>query len=224
MFLLFSWCTHVPVLTLLWFFVLGISSSIGFGVGVPSRILFVIPYVFSHATTGFFLSDFAAVFPVVFIHACGSSLGELPPFLSSSILINYFDLDSGSGAMASFHQYITKKMESHRFACIVLLASWPNASFDMCGLSAGASNMAISSFISATLIGKSLIRAPITCAVLLSNIHNSWIIPSFVSNMWEEQKKGTIVGPLWSMTVALISLYTLWITMRETAKIEKRMR
>lgn len=222
-FLLLSLFTGTHPLTLLWFFLLGISSSIGLGVGVPSRILFLIPYILSHASTGGFLTDYARIFPVCFIHAVGSAVGELPPFLSASTLVHYFQLQTGSGMMARFHQWVMSKMQSRRFTCIVLLATWPNATFDACGLSAGASGMGTRSFLLATTIGKACIRAPLTLALILTNVHSAWMARMLPLEWWQEQrqKKGSAVGLLWTAAVTFICFYTLWITMAESAKIEK---
>ena len=165
-FILLSIATNISLLTLIWFFMLGVSSSIGFGVGVPTRILFIVPYIMA-TMTGSFWSDFRTTFPILFVHAVGSSFGELPPFLSSALLAKHFSLDTGSSIIARMHQYITSKMQRHSFVCIIVLASWPNSTFDAAGLSAGAAGMSTGSFLTATIIGKACIRAPITNAVLL---------------------------------------------------------
>lgn len=41
---------------------------------------------------------------------------------------------------------------------ILLLASWPNAAFDLCGLCCGAFKMPFWSFFGATLIGKGVVK------------------------------------------------------------------
>ena len=222
-FILLSMYTTVDVLTLLWFFVLGISSSIGFGVGVPTRILFLIPYALRHATAEYFVDNYSVIFPVFFTHAIGSAIGELPPFLSSAVLTKYFNLEKGQSKVARFHQWVSQKMESRRFACIVALAAWPNATFDAAGLSAGASGMGTGSFLLATILGKACIRAPLACALVLAHLHSPWALPSFVTSMFEEKKETGYMGMLWTGCVTTITLYTLTITMIETAKMEKEM-
>jgi membrane protein YqaA with SNARE-associated domain len=221
-FCLLSWYTAISMLSLLTFFLLGISSSIGFGVGVPSRVLFVVPWVLANAKEGAFLPDFVRVFPIMFVHAVGSALGELPPFLSAAVLIRHFRLhESKESKMAQLYRWMQTKMQKRRFTSIILLSAYPNATFDVAGLVAGASNMSTPSFLSATILGKAFIRAPVACAVIVCGIHNPWLVSKFPS--FDTQKNGWL-GHLWTAMVTSITFYTLWISIHETAKIEWKLK
>jgi uncharacterized membrane protein YdjX (TVP38/TMEM64 family) len=47
---------------------------------------------------------------------------------------------------------------THGFMGILLLASWPNAAFDLCGICCGHFQMPFWEFLGATLIGKGVIK------------------------------------------------------------------
>lgn len=49
-------------------------------------------------------------------------------------------------------------LKNHGFVGVLLLASWPNAAFDMAGMACGAFLMDFWTFFGATLIGKALIK------------------------------------------------------------------
>ena len=192
------------------------------------------------------MADAQAVFPIMFIHAVGSALGELPPFLSAAHLTSYFQIDSSDGPMARLHRWTVDRIQTRQFPAIVILAAWPNATFDCAGMAAGCAGMKTSSFLLATIIGKALIRAPATCALLLSQVHYPWlrsvlqsVLPSSVSELFQHdplgaahhhsrQKKGDGEGAalltlslVWRALVLLVTLKMLWTTMAEAAKIEK---
>ena len=216
----------ISMITTAWFFLLGISSSIGFGVGVPTRVLFVIPYAIRNASGQHFLKDYASLIPVFIAHAVGSAVGELPPFLSSAVLTNYFNLSTGDTKIARLHQWIMKTMKGRRFLLIACLAAWPNATFDAAGLSAGASGMKMGAFLSATIIGKAFIRAPAACAIVLANMYNPWVkdaLPDSMQSIFRrESSPRSMLGTLWSILVLMITLYTLLVTIIEMARIEKQ--
>ena len=48
--------------------------------------------------------------------------------------------------------------ERHGFLGILLLASWPNAAFDMCGMACGWLEVPLWTFFGATLLGKGFIK------------------------------------------------------------------
>lgn len=49
-------------------------------------------------------------------------------------------------------------IQQHGFLGILLLASWPNAAFDLCGICCGVFLMPFWEFFGATLIGKGLVK------------------------------------------------------------------
>ena len=54
--------------------------------------------------------------------------------------------------------YTIEFTEKHGFFGVYLLASWPNAAFDMCGMACGYLNMPFWTFFGATLLGKGVIK------------------------------------------------------------------
>ena len=53
-----------------------------------------------------------------------------------------------------------------------MLASWPNITFDMCGLVCGYYDLSIYEFLTPTIIGKGLIKAPLQSLVMLHLYEN----------------------------------------------------
>ena len=54
-------------------------------------------------------------------------------------------------------------MEYYDFWGIVLMAAWPNAAFDLCGIVCGMLQFPFWKFFGATLIGKGFMKAPMQC-------------------------------------------------------------
>ena len=74
------------VIHILWWFGLGVVSSIGLGSGLHTFVLFTGPYVSKTALeyiTHSFYDILWRVFPVCFIWGSGSAVGELPPYFLS---------------------------------------------------------------------------------------------------------------------------------------------
>ena len=56
--------------------------------------------------------------------------------------------------VSSMQAWMMRLIQRHGFLGILLLASWPNAAFDLCGICCGAFRMPFWEFFGATLIGK----------------------------------------------------------------------
>ena len=52
-------------------------------------------------------------------------------------------------------------IKTHRFNAIMMMASYPNATFDICGIACGYYRIPFTEFLSATVVGKALIKAPL---------------------------------------------------------------
>ena len=175
---------YTIILFFLYWLLLGIMSTIGLGFGLQTGILFVLPYVltiYSYAlecsNTDFdilgeekyicktdsidpFLrfSVFIKCLPVVFIWGSGSALGELPPFLIAKYSENTSIRDiKGQFVMRQIERCIKK----YRFFTILLFASWPNITFDMCGLMCGYYKLTLTEFLLPTFLGKVCIKSTI---------------------------------------------------------------
>lgn len=60
--------------------------------------------------------------------------------------------------VAAMQAWMMRVIQQHGFYGILLLASWPNAAFDLCGICCGAFMMPFWEFFGATLIGKGVIK------------------------------------------------------------------
>lgn len=60
--------------------------------------------------------------------------------------------------VAAMQAWMMRVIQQHGFFGILLLASWPNAAFDLCGICCGAFLMPFWEFFGATLIGKGVIK------------------------------------------------------------------
>jgi hypothetical protein len=198
---------------------LGIVSSIGFGVGIPTRVLFVYPHVLSVASA--LESPMAAWWecaPVVCVHAFGSALGELPPFVGSSMLVRRLKLDEGDNALAVSHRWFVERMRHHGFFWVAAMAAWPNIAFDMAGLAAGASGMRMVTFILAATTGKALLRAPVATALVVGSAHSIGWLPDLPI----QTSSVSTLQTAWTVFVGIVSTACLWMCLREAAQEEMR--
>ncbi|KAI8471894.1 MAG: hypothetical protein J3K34DRAFT_226103 [Monoraphidium minutum] len=111
------------------------------------------------------------VWPTAVLWGAGTAVGEVPPyFLSYQAAVagtrNEMLQDVTEGmapgkdagvvqrVVAAMQLWMMRIIRQHGFIGILLLASWPNAAFDLCGICCGAFRMPFWSFFGATLIGK----------------------------------------------------------------------
>jgi len=200
---------YMPQLLLydaMWWLVLGILSSIGFGSGLHSGIMFLWPFVMrvvmeaeaqestcfwaiynhpclfqgwggssdggsSNGTMTFF-NQLILVWPSVIIWGAGTAIGELPPYFVTRAARRAGRTDeafeqeleeakSKKDLISRIKVWTIDFTERNGFLGIFLLASWPNAAFDMCGMACGWLEMPFWTFFGATLLGKSLVKT--TC-------------------------------------------------------------
>jgi hypothetical protein len=196
------WWFELAVKESSWWMVLGILSSIGFGTGLHSGVMFLFPHVlqvvaaaeacnttsglvgwFHHpckldclTTTG--PKDGSAVTVVriwllvtvqCMLWGWGTAIGELPPYLVSKAARLAGSKDSEyeaelEASRKSKDLFSRMKIwtidftEKHGFFGVFLLASWPNAAFDMCGMCCGYVLMPFWTFFIATSCGKGLVK------------------------------------------------------------------
>lgn len=197
----------------MWWFGLGVASSIGLGTGAHTGTLFLFPHICAVVRTAeavhnldfehthdmwrptphladsfekavqtpdqpvppFFDMYWAVLFPII-IWGTGTALGELPPYLVSysaakagkedeeyQQLIGEIAEESGDSwdLIKRMERWMVDFLRHHGFWGVLLMASYPNALFDMCGLCCGHFMMPMGSFLLATTIGKGLIKAPL---------------------------------------------------------------
>jgi len=191
-----------------------------------------------------FLQLWLHVFPPCWLWASGTALGEIPPFLLSRAArlagernAEFEDLESAGDleVVRKMKQWMIHLIEVHGFLAILLLAAWPNAAFDLCGMACGHFLMPFWTFFGATYIGKALIKINIQSAVILLVFdmrymgrllalleHVSPHFASLVAEFVEEQKRklrpgaaatvpakggGSILARLWSLVLIGFILY-----------------
>jgi vacuole membrane protein 1 len=169
-------------------FLLGVLSSIGFGTGMQTGVLFVFPEIiaeykrniesYSDIYTNIYYS-FIFCLPMVLIWGVGTAFGELPPYFIARKM-NYKDSkgldkmykllgDNSDSLKNSVNNTVEKfrKNKNYSFVTILCLSAWPNAMFDICGISAGLVKLRIDEFLIPTIIGKAFIKTPIQLAFIL---------------------------------------------------------
>lgn len=161
---------------------LGILSTIGFGFGFHTGIFFLFPNVintYDLLDNPSYTKTMVTCLPKIVLWGIGSGLGELPPYLVSKncdkTKIVFTDHKWLKKIYDKCHltfyklciQYIDFKNRKIIFGIILILSSWPNATFDMCGLICGYYDIKLLDFIFPTIIGKGLIKAPLQCLVVL---------------------------------------------------------
>tara|TARA_B110000261_G_scaffold161641_1_gene203495 strand:+ start:92 stop:1075 length:984 start_codon:yes stop_codon:yes gene_type:complete len=129
-----------------------------------------IPDINSNITT---LSIYTKIFLPSFAWAIGTACGEIPPYWISRFdrLNRTNSFDFSNFTQNKMMQYLNKitidLLLKYKFWAILLLSSYPNAAFDLCGIAAGHYLIPFCDFVSATIIGKAFIKTPIQCLLLI---------------------------------------------------------
>jgi hypothetical protein len=196
------WWVELAMKEALWWIILGVLSSIGFGTGLHSGLMFLFPHVMQvvtaaeschtseglvtwyhhpckfdcHMTTGpkddstvTFFRLWSLVTLQCVLWGAGTAMGELPPyFVSRAARVTgstdeayASELDearNSSDPISRLKIWTVDFTEKHGFLGIFLLASWPNAAFDMCGMCCGYLMMPFWTFFLATLLGKGVVK------------------------------------------------------------------
>jgi len=195
------WWVELFLTEAAWWMVLGILSSVGFGTGLHSGLMFLFPHImqvvtaaeachtveglntwyhhpckFDCASTIGLKDDSTVTIGNLWIRvtmACmlwgaGTAFGELPPYLvsraarlsgsTSEFEAELKDSEGKTDLFSRMKMWTVKFTERHGFVGIFLLAAWPNAAFDMCGMCCGYLNMPFWTFFLATLLGKGLVK------------------------------------------------------------------
>ena len=172
---------------------LGILSTIGFGTGIHTGVFFLFPYILSIKDTAIEcnstnfnllgenkfichqntnentipnLQIFYKTLVPTLLWGIGSSLGEIPPYYLASLAKNEM-YTSNNTYIQLYYDKVVYYMNKYSFMTIMLLACWPNVTFDMCGIASGYCGVSMYTFITATIIGKAFIKSPIEAYVIL---------------------------------------------------------
>jgi len=105
----------------------------------------------------------------------GTAVGEVPPYFLSyqaskagtrNVYMEEVQLQQPvhqkqgpiGQLVAAMQAWMLRIITTHGFLGILLLASWPNAAFDLCGICCGHFQMPFLEFFGATLIGKGVVK------------------------------------------------------------------
>lgn len=210
------WQVELAVTEALWWLILGILSSIGFGTGLHSGLMFLFPHVMQvvaaaegcHTTEGLvpwyqhpckldcstttgpkddstvtFVRLWLLVTVPCMIWGVGTAIGEIPPYAvaktarqsgstDSEFHQEVEDAKSKTDPFSRMKVWTINFTEKHGFVGVFLLAAWPNAAFDMCGMCCGYVLMPFWTFFLATALGKGAVKVNFQ-AVFFVNLFGS---------------------------------------------------
>jgi len=196
------WSVELAAKEVGWWILLGFLSSVGFGTGLHSGLMFLFPHVLQVVTaaeacgttvglvawyqhpcklecsmtrgstdgsTVTLLSLWLLVTTQCMLWGAGTAIGELPPYLISKAARQAGSKDTEfeaelEDARKSTDLFSRMKIwtidftEKHGFVGVFLLASWPNAAFDMCGMCCGYLMMPFWTFFVACCLGKGVVK------------------------------------------------------------------
>ena len=189
---------------ILWWLILGIASSIGFGTRLHTGLLFLFPHIMfvclaaeecqhlnfvTWTNIGFplvgsntesfkcaidynneykltFFGIFLKIFMPCFLWGLGTAIGEIPPYMLSRTA-KLAEISTGSSIqnnqessniLSKIEKQMINIVKNYGFWGVLLLSSWPNAFFDLCGMCCGQFLMPFWTFFGAVLLGKVVIK------------------------------------------------------------------
>ena len=260
------------LVTFLYWFGLGVLSSIGLGFGVHTGFLILFPLVakvvivsqtcnntdfdiygedaFICKSDNNTINIYSKIFIPSFSWAIGTAIGEIPPYWISRFdrlnRTNSFDFSNFTqNRLMNFLNKITVDLLlKYKFWAILLLSSYPNAAFDLCGIASGHYLIPFYDFILATIIGKAFIKTPIQCLLIIKlftgkqieNIIQKLPFSTILLDILENYKK-KMINPneiinegitiislfsfLWNTTILILIFYFIKSLIETIAKTEK---
>ena len=100
--------------------------------------------------------------------ATSASESEHAPASRSSSASSSSSSSFLSRALARAEADMERFVRDRGFWGVFLLAAWPNALFDLCGVCCGRFRMPFAAFLGATMLGKALVKAPAQAALVLA--------------------------------------------------------
>eukprot|EP00008_Paramoeba_atlantica_P010671 CAMPEP_0201477244 /NCGR_PEP_ID=MMETSP0151_2-20130828/2303_1 /ASSEMBLY_ACC=CAM_ASM_000257 /TAXON_ID=200890 /ORGANISM="Paramoeba atlantica, Strain 621/1 / CCAP 1560/9" /LENGTH=277 /DNA_ID=CAMNT_0047857891 /DNA_START=370 /DNA_END=1203 /DNA_ORIENTATION=- len=147
----------------------------------------------------------------------GTAIGEIPPYLLSYTAaeagevneemeeITGDQVQNQAGPFTRMKLMMIDFIQKYGFWAIFLLAAWPNAAFDLCGICCGHFRMPFWTFFGATLLGKGFVKVNLQAlffitmfseAYLEKVLHvvskispEDWDLDSKIMSVWEEALK-----------------------------------
>ncbi len=206
-----------------WFFS-GVISSIGFGCGVSTGLLYLIPYYIQYTVEHARLDAWTTwvhVLPACVSHAVGSSVGELPCYILANRLVQR--MEPGTVLMRT-HEWTVHYVQKWGTVVVFLFALWPNAVFDMAGMAAGICDIHFAAFFAATVLGKAVVKSPAIAFLIVATTKGE-ILPDYIQYYLDGlllQKESTVLGNTWFLGVIMVTLFMLYQMMKEFAEDERR--
>mmetsp|Transcript_16138 Transcript_16138/g.38280 ORF Transcript_16138/g.38280 Transcript_16138/m.38280 type:complete len:347 (+) Transcript_16138:52-1092(+) len=201
-----------------WWFSLGVLSSIGLGTGMHSGLLFLFPHILKvclaaekcghldfnvrsdvwGSSRGFHCGQpirdetpeywgiFGKVIVTAMIWGTGTAVGEIPPyaisFQASKAGKHNADMEAVGGPhggpknhsgivsrVIHFCQaWMFRLIKGYGFWAVLLLSSWPNAMFDLCGICCGHFMLPFWEFFGGVLIGKAFVKVSLQVCALVT--------------------------------------------------------
>jgi len=183
----------------------GVVSSIGFGTGVHTGLLFLLPHQAEVAAASP-ASAFYDLLPATLLHATGSALGEIPPFLMANHVVVTLPASMRSG-VARVRPYV----RTYGAWTIFAFACSPSMFFDWCGVCAGMLNIPMYKFLAATVLGKMTKSTVLLLAVVRAVEEGS----AYAAALPEP---GGV--PLWPVTFGATT-YVAWTVVQGLAREER---
>jgi hypothetical protein len=146
----------------LYWFILGVMASIGFGTGMYTGILFLTPHIIQVAIKNGpdnLMMTFLELYLPTMMWGLGTAIGELPPYFMAQTKRNNRELYNNPLDAYISNEFLEKAFQKYGFWIMIFFSSYPNMFFDVCGFMAGYYLMTPLSFLSALIIGKVFIKA-----------------------------------------------------------------
>jgi membrane protein YqaA with SNARE-associated domain len=176
----------IPYLYYIYYwFILGVISSIGLGFGVHTGALFLYPKLIKETLyVGDWYIGWINILPYSLSWGIGSAIGELPPYYAGKSLMKKIkEKYSENSKFQTIYYYTELYIKKYPFLIIFSLSCWPNLFLDYVGITCGAINIPINTFLSAIILGKGLVKTPIQTALIsMSAIKGSEIINNDYNN------------------------------------------
>lgn len=183
-----------------WWIILGIMSSIGFGFGFHTGLLYLFPLIISELVLieNNLIENNSIITALIFkiglrsyLWGIGSAIGEIPPYLiarstSTAQLIIEPSKTNDSNFFELFNYYCQvytlKLLDNYGMFAIFLSASWPNMTFDLCGLACGYFRYPFWKFFLPTLIGKAFVKVTfqIMFIILIFSSHSLQLLSNIL--------------------------------------------
>ena len=140
-----------------------------------------------------YLNVVLKIMPIFILWGSGTAFGEIPPYalsysakasgIKNADMDEIEDIRNKNDLVSILQVQMLDFMEYYDFWGIVVMAAWPNAAFDLCGIVCGMLQFPFWKFFGATLIGKGFMKAPMQCLFFAFLFFNNTIFDSILSGL-----------------------------------------